>query len=499
MRALLDTNIIIHREAERLQNEDIGVLFNWLDRLKIEKCIHPSTIGELEKFGDEQAVKRMNVKIGNYNVLKTVAPIADAVKNLSDTLDKTENDRVDTQLLNEVYASRVDFLITEDKNIHTKASLLGISTRVFKIDEYLEKASAEHPALIEYKVLAVKKQYFGEVNLKDSFFDSFRQDYAEFDTWFIKKSDEICYVCFQDDVLSAFLYIKVEDSNENYADTTPSFPRKKRLKVGTLKVTANGFKIGERFLKIIFDNALVNKVDEIYITIFDKTAEHERLISLLQDYGFTYYGDKSSNNGVEKIYTKPFGKTAIIDNANPKIAYPYLPNDGNIFIVPIYPDYHTELFPDSILRTESPKDFVENEPHRNAISKVYISRSWERGLQPGDRLVFYRTGGIYAGVATTIGVVESVITGIPDVQTFIRLCRKRSVFTDEELVNHWNHLPNNPPFIVNFLYVGSFKRRPNLKWLIDNQIIADIASVPRGFSRISQQDFDNIVKYSRTQ
>jgi hypothetical protein len=498
MRALLDTNIIIHREADRLQNEDIGVLFNWLDRLKIEKCIHPATVKELNKFNDEKAVKRMNVKIENYNVLKTVSPLADAVEKLSKKLDKTENDYIDTLLLNETFLGRVDLLITEDKNIHIKANLLGISTKVFKIDEYLEKVSAENPNMIDYKVLAVKKQYFGEVNLKDSFFNSFREDYAEFDAWFIKKSDETCYVCFQGDALSAFLYIKVEDANESYADISPQFQRKKRLKVGTLKVTANGFKIGERFLKIIFDNALVNKVDEIYVTIFNKTTEHERLISLFEDYGFTHYGNKNTRNGTEEVYVKPFGKAVTVDRDNPKVSYPYVSDSGNVFIVPIYQDYHTELFPDSILRTESPKDFIENEPHRNAISKVYISRSWERGLHPGDRIIFYRTGGYHISVATTVGVVESIITDIPDVQSFISLCRKRSVFTDKELIEHWNYQPNNPPFIVNFLYVGSFKRRPNLKWLIDNEIIADIKSAPRGFSPISQQDFDNIVAYSRS-
>jgi len=498
MRALLDTNIIIHREADRLQNEDIGILFNWLDRLKIEKCIHPATIDELNKFGNEQAVKRMNVKIGNYNVLKTVAPLSVDVERISSKIDKTENDKIDTLLINEVFCDRVDLLISEDKNIHAKASLLGIGSRVFKIDEYLEKASAENPGLVDYKVLAVKKQHFGEVDLKDQFFDSFRGDYAEFDVWFNKKSDEICYVCFQDDALSAFLYIKVEDTNESYADITPVFTRKKRLKVGTLKVTANGYKIGERFLKIIFDNAVINKVDEIYVTIFEKTTEHERLISLFEDYGFIRWGKKTTENGSECVFVKPFGKFARIDKAQPKIGYPYLSTDTNIFIVPIYPAYHTELFPDSILRNESPKDFVENEPHRNAISKVYISRSHTRNLLPGDRIVFYRTGGIYAGVATTVGVVESVIDNIPNVQTFTRLCRKRSVFSDEELVKHWNHQKNNPPFIVNFLYVGSFKRRPNLKWLIENEIITDVTSVPRGFSPISQQDFDNIVKYSRS-
>lgn len=498
MRALLDTNIIIHREAERLQNEDIGFLFNWLDRLKIEKCIHPATVGELNKFGDELAVKRMNIKIGNYNLLKTVAPMTDAVKNVADKLDKTENDRIDTLLVNEVYSGRVAFLISEDKNIHAKANLLGISGKVFKIDEYLEKVSAENPGLIDYKVLAVKKMFFGEVNLTDPFFDSFREDYAEFDGWFVKKSDEISYVCYQDETLSAFLYIKVEFAGEAYNDIVPPFLNKKRLKIGTFKVTANGYKIGERFLKIIFDNALINKVDEIYVTIFEKTSEHERLISLLEDYGFSYHGEKVSDNGAEKVYTKPFFKGNVTDKANPKSGYPFLATDSEIFLVPIYPAYHTELFPDSILRTESPKDFVENEPHRNAISKVYISRSHERNLKPGDRIVFYRTGGYYEGVATTVGVVESAITSIPDVATFTQLCRKRSVFSDEELIKHWNYQPRNPPFIVNFLYVGSFKRRPNLKWLIDNEVIADVNSVPRGFFRISQENFDNIVKYSRS-
>jgi predicted nucleic acid-binding protein len=234
MRALLDTNVIIHREAERMQNEDIGVLFNWLDRLKIEKFIHPATVGELAKFHDAQAVKRMTVKIGNYNELKTVAPMSPEVKSIADKLDKTDNDRVDTLLLNEVFSGRVDFLISEDKNIHAKASLLNIGAKVFKIDEYLEKAAAENPGLVDYKVLAVKKQYFGEVNLKDLFFDSFRGDYAEFDAWFAKKSDEISYVCYQDQVLSAFLYIKAEGPEENYADITPPLPKKKRLKVGTL-------------------------------------------------------------------------------------------------------------------------------------------------------------------------------------------------------------------------------------------------------------------------
>ncbi len=59
---------------------------------------------------------------------------------------------------------------------------------------------------------------------------------------------------------------------------------KKRLKIGTFKVVASGFRLGERFLKIVFDNAIANKVEEIYVTIFDKTSEQKRLIALLTDW-----------------------------------------------------------------------------------------------------------------------------------------------------------------------------------------------------------------------
>ena len=66
--------------------------------------------------------------------------------------------------------------------------------------------------------------------------------------------------------LVAFLYLKREGFDENYSDISPTFNRAQRLKIGTFKVLSNGFKLGERFLKIVFDNALLYRVDEIYVT-----------------------------------------------------------------------------------------------------------------------------------------------------------------------------------------------------------------------------------------
>lgn len=500
MKALLDTNIIIHRETSKISNENIGVLFQWLDKMQYVKNVHPITVDELKRHIDNEVVRTMGIKLDSYQILKTVAPFHENVRKASEKIDKTGNDKNDTLLLNEVYCSRVDLLITEDKKIHQKAKALGIEDKVFRIDSFIEKAISENPALVDYKTLSVKKEFIGNIDINDSFFNSFREDYEGFDNWFNKKAEETSYVCSYEGAINAFLFIKKEVETENYSDIAPPLPPKDRLKIGTFKVTANGFKLGERFLKIIFDNAFKQKVDEIYVTIFDKREEQERLISLLEDWGFNYHGIKTTKNGEEKVYVKSFKRGEEINIAFPKLTYPFISNDSNVFIVPIYQAYHTELFPDSILRTESPLDFVENAPHRNALSKVYISRSYERDLKSGDRIVFYRTGdsgnAIHTGVATTVGIVESVITEIKDEATFLALCRKRSVFSDEELKKHWNYNPRSRPFIVNFLYAFSYPKRANLKWLNENGVIPNILDMPRGFRKITQKDFLNIANYS---
>jgi predicted nucleic acid-binding protein len=488
MRVLLDTNIIIHREANTVINKEIGVLFGWLDRLHADKCVHPLSIAEIQKHKDPKVVATFEAKLKSYTVLKTIAPEAPQITALR-AGDKNANDKNDTSLLQEVFAKRVDLLLTEDRNIHAKARGLGIGDRVFTIDDFLEKVTAENPELATYKVLAVKTEHFGNITLADPFFDSFRRDYIDFDAWFNRKADEIAYLCKPDaEGTLAFLYLKLEDEKEAYGDIAPAFSAKRRLKIGTFKVAMNGYKLGERFLKIAFDNALRLGAQEIYLTIFRKDADQERLVALLQDWGFKYHGKKRSKYGEEDVFVRDFSPVA--DRANPAAHYPFMAKAARKYIVPIYPAYHTELLPDSILNTESPKEFVDNRPNRNAIKKVYISRSLNRDLRPGDIIVFYRTkdGGAahHTSVATSLGIVESIATGIPNEEEFIRLCRKRSVFSDAELKTHWNYRQWDRPFVVNFLFTHSFSKRPNLATLKDEGVILE---APRGFEPLSDAAF----------
>jgi predicted nucleic acid-binding protein len=494
VRALLDTNILIHREAATIVRQDIGVLFNWLDRLGWEKWVHPASLDEISRHQDPRVRQSFSAKLASYRIIQAVAPLATAVRAATDTIDTTENDRIDTSILNELFVEHADVLITEDRGIAAKARRLGIEDRVLTIEEFLEKATAENPGLIDYKVLGVRNTLSGRVDVRDRFFDSFRSEYPGFDTWFARKSQEPCYVCLDREAIVAFLYLKLENEREPYSDITPPLGPKRRLKIGTFKVALNGFKLGERFLKIVFDNALRHRVDEIYVTIFPNSVVQQRLIELLEGFGFLRHGDKVNSYGNEQVYTRDM--TPHFNALHPSRSFPFVGYSSRCFLVPIYPEYHTELLPDSILRTESPTEFVEHQPHRNAIRKVYISRSYFRDLRSGDTLVFYRTGGFHRSVVTTLAVVEAVHSDVNDEEQFIRQCRRRSVFSDAELRKHWRYRPASRPFVVDFLYAYSFPKRPNMEALINNGVIRDIGSAPRGFEQISREQFDTVLRLS---
>lgn len=494
MKALLDTNIIIHREAiTPAVHGDVGVLYRWLDRLKYEKCVHPLTVAEIERHKDEKVVKTMAIKLQSYTKLLSVAPLAEEVKRICGAMDKGMNDEEDTKLINEVFVGRVDVLITEDKKIHAKARSLGIELRVLTIERFLEQCISDHPDLIDYKVLSVRKQLFADVDVQDPFFDSFRADYVSppFDKWFQKRANDYAYVYTKEHSVRGFLFLKTEDADENYSDITPAFAPAKRLKIGTLKVVADGLRMGERFLKIAFDNAREAKVDEIYVTIYERSPEQLRLVELLTSWGFVRHGVKATG---EAVFVRPLKGDA--DPAHPKLTYPKLSKTARVWVVPIKPEYHTELFPDSILRTEKTDEFVDGEPHRNAISKAYVSHSPNRDLSTGDILVFYRTGGIHKGVVSTIGIVEDVVNPVADFETLRKLCRKKSALEVGELKEYWDRYGGYKPFVINFLYAYSLKHRQNLRTLLDENIFPNM-DIVRTINELPMDSFVELVRLGK--
>lgn len=80
MKALLDTNIIIHRESNNNVNvikREIGSLFKWLNKAGYEYYIHPITTEELNKNRNSDVSKILNIKIQSYEILKTQAKLSE--------------------------------------------------------------------------------------------------------------------------------------------------------------------------------------------------------------------------------------------------------------------------------------------------------------------------------------------------------------------------------------------------------------------------------------
>lgn len=501
MRILLDTNVVIHRENKRVSNYSIGHLFRWIDKLKYDKVIHPYTISEIQKYRDPETQETISVKLESYDVIKTVRQPDTIFLSKIGQPEKNENDHIDNCLLYEVYLGRVDILITEDRRLRNKADHLGLSNCVFSINGFIAKVSAENPDLIEYRALSVEKVYFGNVDSTDSFFDSFRNSYTGFDRWFARKCDEEAYICRSDsNKILGFLYLKTEGVSENYSDIEPPFSPKRRLKVGTFKVESTGFRLGERFVKIIFDNAQQRNVDEIYVTLFTDRGELVALEELLYRWGFVYYGIKHNGGKEEKVLVKFLHK--IIDNGTPKLNYPNISHLCNKFILPIMPQYHTTLLPDSQLNSENRIDFLGREPHRYALQKVYISWASTNGAKPGDLILFYRMGlpgenKKYKSVVSTIAIVDEIIENIGSEENLLSLCQNRSVFSVDELKEFWRKHRYNLK-ILKFIFVKSLSKRLTLGYLWEHNIIAAPGG-PRPFTPITDEQFDMIVKDSETE
>lgn len=68
MKALLDTNIIIHRETNRVINQEVGTLYKWLDKSRYIKYVHPITVEELNRNSNETTKGVFNAKL--YNIIE---------------------------------------------------------------------------------------------------------------------------------------------------------------------------------------------------------------------------------------------------------------------------------------------------------------------------------------------------------------------------------------------------------------------------------------------
>ena len=485
---LLDTNILIKRESTSNTSFEISKLFNWFQNKQLVTCIHKSSKSEIEKYKDKREMQSVLTKLNSYNVLPNLnCEVDEYYESIINRYSKDENSIIDNDLIKEVYNDNVGILLTDDNTILRKAEDLYIRDRVLSSSELLKIFEVNYPENIEYKMLSVKLKEFENINLNSDFFDSLREDYkgVEFDQWFKNKASkkEHAYVFENDEGLKGFLYLKVEEANENYDDISPVFSPKKRLKVGTFKIISTGFRLGERFLKIIFDNARKQNVDEIYVTLFEnKRSEVIHLKEFMKKWGFKKWGYKT--NG-EAVLVK--NMCTYDSRISPQENYPIINDDVNYFFLPIFPQYHTDLFPDMILKNENMHLYKENKAHRYALEKIYLSGAFDIKAKPGDIALIYRTGERYpkrySSVVTGVVIIEEILK-TNSTKECIDICKDRSIFSEEEI----KKLHTKYPIVVKLLDFKTFKNKINLEKLYENNIV-DNGRGPRPFQQLTENDF----------
>jgi hypothetical protein len=310
---------------------------------------------------------------------------------------------------------------------------------------------------------------FRNLSIDDPFFDSLKAGYKEFGDWFARKADEDLYVVDDGAELTGMIYLKREDGA--VTDVEPPLPSDSWLKVGTLKIIGRGTKLGERVIKKILDTAILSGANGIYVTVFDI---HRELIELFERYGFSQRAIKTTLNGQERVFVR-----SLVNFTGDKVAdYPFIHTSGyNAWLLAIYPDYHTRLLPDSILRNE-PSEIVQDVSHTNTIHKVYISGLSLSRMSPGDLVVFYRTTdrpgyAKFRSVVTSLCVVEEVRRkrDFANVEEYVKYTKPRSVFSEPELRERY--ATSKRLCVAKMTYNAAFGKRTTRGQLIEAGVISE--------------------------
>ncbi|MBO8171492.1 MAG: N-acetyltransferase [Bacillaceae bacterium] len=334
----------------------------------------------------------------------------------------------------------------------------------------------------------LERRKFKDVDLNDNFFDSLKEDYHEFETWFRKKEEEEAFLLYDNDnKIQGFLYFKIEEGP--IKDVEPDINQKKVLKIGTFKINPHGTRLGERFIKKALDYAIVENVDACYVTIFER---HDVLVKLFERYGFIRYGVKDTSNGIELVLVKDLRelKNDIL------LDYPLISTkNSRKFILSIYPKYHSRMFPDSILKTEK-VDILEDVSYTNSIHKIYVCRMAVDQANRGDIFVIYRTktpgqSAEYTSVVTSVCVVEDIKSQdeFKNFEEFFEYANAYSIFNRDDLKKWYN---KGGCFIIKMTYNAALSKR-----LIRKKLIEEIGLERNsywGFFEISNEQFNRILE-----
>jgi L-amino acid N-acyltransferase YncA len=429
MKLLIDTNVFIPLEpTNHSDQEALTEITAELHKLAIEAgfqiFLHPAATIDIEKDSDKERKNLRHVLFKKYPTLPDPPSVSEELHSIIGTPPFGSNDWVDHQLAAALYSDAVDFLVTEDGKLRNKIRKLGLYKRVATvaeaislIEDLIERIPRPPPAVRALKAHAIDQN--------DAIFDSFKSDYKGFEKWFRKCRREHRQAWVINGVGREIAGLCII----NHEKDPPNSISGKVLKICSFKVAPefNGFRFGELLLKTVFEHAIENQYEWVFVTVFDK---YGKLIELFEDFGFSKLDERTSGN--ELIFVKPLRpetKKPDLSAIDYHIRYgpKHFRTDVPWYVIPIQPKYAKVLFPETVQQSTL---FQMKKPYSNSIRKAYLCNSQIRSISEDSVLLFYRSHEERGLIALGI-VEESFKSSVSD--KIARTVGKRTVYSLDEI------------------------------------------------------------------
>jgi hypothetical protein len=485
LRFLLDTNILIPLQDSMLVLAPSLANFVRLAGVGGHQLLyHPASKTDIDRDRDIQRRDRTLARLQQYTKLEG------APSSPRNTAQTSANDACDNDILHAIECSAVHALVTEDKEIHTKASQAGFGDRVYNIqtaEDWLRRL--HEPAEVHLPNIEDIPMYSLTSQLNTPLFDSLRSSYdtpeRSFNKWFHDKAQtgRKAWIARTEQGSIEAICIYAMQTNEVINDAKESL-QGLSLKLCTFKVgeQIRGRKIGELFLKAAFRFATDNRCENIFV----HTSEDQfYLLELLSDFGFQRRGMYGTDIMLVKAHPSlpPVEDIPALDYA--KLYFPHYRKDASVqkFLVPIQPQYHQVLFPELSRQGQL---FNGNSVAGNAIKQAYLCKAPSNQVHAGDIVLFYRSKDEMA--VTTIGIVERYETHT-EAAKIMQLVSRRTVYSQSEI----EAMTNKSVRVMLFRLVGHFNKPISLASLKHD---ANVSGKLMSITKISDDSFSRILRLS---
>lgn len=439
LRLLMDSNVFIAVEpyAGHLEEQftDAARLVRLANELGHILCIAPATRDDLLQGKDPDRRRQRLAELSKFQILDEVPISADLEARAGISAAGT-NDARDLRILAAVDAGAVTYLVTGDIRLRKRAKRAGLSDSVLSLADAVALLAAFRPdeALPPPRVLRPKTY---TLRTDDPIFDGLRADYPGFDDWLSKVRREsdtrTCFVIEEDGRYAALALLKPE-SDAPYGMKAPA------TKISTFKVADDysGLKFGELLLKAILSELATDPPASLFVEVL---PSHPEVVGFLGDFGFTDSGNRNSRGEmvlVKRLIVGDDDLSTLSDlDFHVKYGPPALLCRQSVYVVPIEPRWHDQLFPEQIEPTvglQLPLLFdgvPPTHPWGNALRKAYLCHSPTTTIASGDVLLFYRSKDRQS--VSAVGVVEDILRSA-DPHQVIKFVGRRTVYTPEEIV-----------------------------------------------------------------